>query len=77
MKNYTDSFEETMRERQDRIDSMLKCMLVEASVYALSNNEALPTFSRNEIAKFCGCSKDYIRRIEERALSNVREVMSQ
>ena len=75
MKNYTDKFEESMQERNDRINAMLKCMFVEATLYAMRRNEPLPVFTQREIANFCGCSKDTIRRIEEEALRKIKNIL--
>lgn len=72
----TDSHKETPEEQDARIDSMLNCMVVEASLFALDNMEAPPKFTRQEIADFCGCSKDTIRRIEERALRKMEKELS-
>ena len=76
MKNYTDKFEESMQERNDRINAMLKCMFVEATLYAMRRNEPLPVFTQREIANFCGCSKDHIRRLQESALSTAKELLT-
>jgi len=51
-------------------------MVVEASLFALENMEEPPKFTRQEIADFCGCSKDTIRRIEERALRKMEKELS-
>lgn len=72
-KSFTDSLEETPDEQDARINSMLNCMVVEASLFALANEDAPPYFSRGQIADFCGCSKDTIRRIEESALRKVKK----
>jgi DNA-directed RNA polymerase specialized sigma24 family protein len=75
-KNSTESHKETPEEQDARIDSMLNCMVVEASLFALENMDEPPKFTRQEIADFCGCSKDTIRRIEERALRKMEKELS-
>ena len=71
-KDSTDLFEETQEQWDDRVDAMLRTMIVEAGLYALENEEPPPSFTRDQIGDFCGCSKDSIRRIEEEALRKVR-----
>ena len=66
---------ETPEEQEARIDAMLKTMIVETAIYATENGEDIPLYTRDQIADFCGCSKDTIRRIEEKALARLREVM--
>lgn len=76
MKNRsTDSHKETPEEQDKRIDAMLNCMVIEAALFALDNEEAPPNFTRDQIGDFCGCSKDTIRRIEEKALSKVKKIL--
>ena len=71
----TDSLE-TPEEQDARIDAMLRSMVVESTLHAYENGEDLPRFTREQIADFCGCSKDTIRRIEEKALERLRDLMS-
>ena len=66
---------ETLEEQNNRIDAMLNCMVIEASLFALENEEAPPYFTRDQIADFCGCGKDTIKRIEERALEKVKRLL--
>jgi len=58
------------------VDAMLRCMVIEAGLHSIENLESLPKFSRDQIADFCGCSKDTIRRIEEKALEKLRGLLS-
>jgi DNA-directed RNA polymerase sigma subunit (sigma70/sigma32) len=69
-------YKETAEEQDKRIDAMLNCMVVEAALFALDNEEAPPVFTRDQIGDFCGCSKDTIRRIEERALAKVKRLLA-
>ena len=54
---------------------MLRAMVVETSIYAYENEEDLPAFTREQIGDFIGCSKDTVRRIEEKALQRLREIL--
>lgn len=77
MKSHSiDSPKETLEEQNNRIDAMLNCMVIEASLFALENEEAPPYFTRDQIADFCGCGKDTIKRIEERALEKIKKLLS-
>ena len=76
MKNCTDKFKETAMERDRRINAMLKTMMVEVAFQCAKNGTMPPRFSRQQIADFVGCSKDHIRRIEEKALSKIRAVLA-
>ena len=77
MKNpSTDSPKETPEEQDKRIDAMLNCMVVESALFALDNEEAPPYFTRDQIGDFCGCSKDTIRRIEEKALAKLKKLLA-
>jgi DNA-directed RNA polymerase specialized sigma24 family protein len=58
--------EETPEQKDARINSMLNCMVVEASLFALGHEE---------IADFCGCSRETIRRIEKQALEKLRRLL--
>jgi len=69
----TDSHKETPEQQDKRIDAMLNCMVVEAALFALENEDAPPCFTRDQIGDFVGCSKDTIRRIEESALRKVKK----
>jgi DNA-directed RNA polymerase specialized sigma24 family protein len=72
----TDSLEETPEQQEARINSMLNCMVVEASLFALEHEEEPPKFTNEEIADFCGCSRETIRRIEKQALEKLRGLLS-
>jgi len=54
---------------------MLKSMLLETYIYCIKNNSKYPAFTRDQISDYCGCSKDTIRRIEVKALRNLRSLM--
>jgi DNA-directed RNA polymerase sigma subunit (sigma70/sigma32) len=68
-------YKETAEEQDKRIDAMLNSMVVEASLFALEHEEAPPAFTLDQIGDFCGCGRDTIRRIEERALRKVKKIM--
>ena len=72
----TDSLKETPDQQDARIDSMLNCMVVEASLFALEHEEETPKFTNEEIADFCGCSRETIRRIEKQALEKLKKLLS-
>lgn len=77
MKNpSTDLSKETPEEQDKRIDAMLNCMVVEAALFAMEHEEPPPNFTRDQIGDFCGCSKDTIRRIEEKALAKLKRLLS-
>lgn len=77
MKNHsTDLPKETPEEQDNRIDAMLNCMVVEAALFALDNEEAPPYFTRDQIGDFCGCSKDTIKRIEDKALAKLKRLLA-
>jgi DNA-directed RNA polymerase specialized sigma24 family protein len=72
---YTGSLEETPEQKEARINSMLNCMVVEASLFALEHEEEPPKFTNEEIADFCGCSRETIRRIEKQALEKLKGLL--
>lgn len=71
-----DLLEETPEQKEARINSMLNCMIVEASLFALEHEEEPPKFTNEEIADFCGCSRETIRRIEKQALEKLKGLLS-
>jgi len=50
-------------------------MVVEASLFALEHEEEPPKFTNEEIADFCGCSRETIRRIEKQALEKLKKLL--
>ena len=70
-----DLLEETPEQKEARINSMLNCMIVEASLFALEHEEEPPKFTNEEIADFCGCSRETIRRIEKQALEKLKGLL--
>jgi hypothetical protein len=72
MKNYFGRFE-TRKETEERIEAMLKSLIIETSLYCWVFDKPFPRFTRNQIADYCGCSNDTIRRIEEGALSKLND----
>jgi DNA-directed RNA polymerase sigma subunit (sigma70/sigma32) len=76
MTNYTEpSKSESKVEKESRILAMLKSMILETYIYCLKNGKKYPAFTRDQISDYCGCSKDTIRRIEVKALRNLRSLM--
>lgn len=71
MKNCTDKFKETNEEKARRVDAMLKSMVTESAIYSYVFDEPLPRFTRKQIADYCGCSPDYIERIERSAIRKI------
>lgn len=65
--------DETPEEQADRVDAMLKNMLVESFIFSVENDEDPPEFNTSQIADYCGCGWDTIKRIEEKALRKVKE----
>ena len=76
MSDSTDYYNESRKEREQRIDDMLASMVYESTIYALKNKTAFPRFSRDQIAEYVGCSKDNIRRIEEKTLRKLQRKLS-
>tara|TARA_R110002012_G_scaffold72261_3_gene184791 strand:+ start:2501 stop:2731 length:231 start_codon:yes stop_codon:yes gene_type:complete len=70
MKNYFGRFE-SRKETDERIKAMLRSLVIETSLYCWVFDKPFPRFTRNQIADYCGCSNDTIRRIEENALSKL------
>lgn len=75
-KSHSTESPESQEEQNKRVDAMLRCMVVEAGLHSMENGESPPKFSRDQIADFCGCSKDTIRRIEEKALEKLKGLLS-
>lgn len=76
MTNYTElSDSESKDEKDTRILAMLRSMILETYIFCLKNGTSYPAFSREQISDYCGCSKDTIRRIEVKALRNLRSRM--
>jgi len=77
MNDSSEYYKETGKEQEQRIDDMLASMVYESTMYALKNKTPFPRFSRDEIAEYVGCSKDNIRRIEEKTLRKLQRKLSQ
>jgi DNA-directed RNA polymerase sigma subunit (sigma70/sigma32) len=77
MNDSSDYYKETGKEQEQRIDDMLASMVYESTIYALKNKTPIPRFSRDEIAQYVGCSKDNIRRIEEKTLRKLQRKLAQ
>lgn len=68
---------ETAKEKEDRIDAMLRTMIVESSLFALEHEEAPPEFTLRQIADFVGCGQDTIKRIQDTALRKLEKKLLQ
>jgi len=77
MSDSSDYYKETKKEQEQRIDDMLASMVYETTLYSLKHKIPFPRFSRDEIAEYVGCSKDNIRRIEEKTLRKLQRKLSQ
>lgn len=76
MTNFTEpSKSETKDQKEHRILAMLKSMILETYIFSVKNGTKYPAFTRDQISDYCGCSKDTIRRIEVKALRNLRSLM--
>lgn len=74
MKNCTDKCKEDNKEKAERVSAMMKSMIFETAIYCYKNDLPLPRYTRQQIADYCGCSKDYIKRLHDSALSNIKSV---
>lgn len=68
---------ETTKEQSQRIEAMLETMVFEAKLKAMKEDEPIKRFSTQEIADFCGCSRNTIQRIEKSALNKIKSVLRQ
>lgn len=66
---------ETSAERDERVDCMLREMVVLEGLESLSEERPPRTFTLEEIGDFVGVTQETIRRFEERALREVRNLM--
>jgi hypothetical protein len=57
MKIYTDSFKENNVERAERVNAMLKSMIIETALFCYIHDKPIPKFTREQISEYCGCSK--------------------
>ena len=73
MKNYFGRFE-SRKEYEERLEAMMKSLILETALYCFVFDKPFPRFTRNQIADYCGCSNDTIRRIEEDALSKLEKI---
>ena len=62
---------ESQRERGERINTMLQLMACEASLTEKETGRVLQ-YSHKEIADFCGCDTMSIKKIESNALKKLR-----
>ena len=66
---------ETEQQMQRRIDLMLREMVVDEALDAMENEREPKIFTLEEIADFIGVSFKTVARIEEKALTNLRNKM--
>lgn len=72
MKNCTDKCKEDNSEKAKRVNAMLKSMILETAIFCYKHDLPLPAYTRQQIADYCGCSKDYIKRLHDSALSKIK-----
>ena len=77
MKIYSDSFKENNVERADRVNAMLKSMIIETALFCYIHDKPIPKFTREQISEYCGCSKDYIGRIHDSALRKIKSATAE
>ena len=66
---------ETSPERDKRVDCMLREMVVLECLESMSEERPPRTFTLEEIGDFVGVHQETIRRWEERALREIRNLM--
>ena len=68
---------ESPKQTDQRIDSMLREMVVEEALAALEEGRDPRSHTLQEIADFSGVGFETMRRIEKAALSNLKKIMLQ
>ena len=71
----TDSFDETRSQYEDRIDSLLREMVVEEAIGAMADDRAVRAFSLQEISDYVGLGVTTLFAIEQEALKKFRNIM--
>jgi hypothetical protein len=71
----TDSYDETRSQYEDRIDSLLREMVVEEALGAMEDDRPPRSFSLNEIADYLGLGFATLRNVEQEALNNFKDLM--
>lgn len=71
----TDSFDETRSQYEDRIDSLLREMVVEEAIGAMADDRAVRSFSLQEISDYVGLGVATLFAIEQEALKKFRNIM--
>lgn len=71
----TDSFDETRSQYEDRIDSLLREMVVEEAIGAMADDRAVRSFSLQEISDYVGLGVTTLFAIEQEALKKFRNIM--
>lgn len=56
---------------------MLETMVFEAKLKSLRDKEPIKEHTAQEVADFCGCSRNTIQRIEKSALDKIKLVLIQ
>ena len=71
----TDSFDETRSQYEDRIDSLLREMVVEEAIGAMADDRAVRSFSLQEISDYVGLGVTTLFALEQEALKKFRNIM--
>jgi DNA-directed RNA polymerase sigma subunit (sigma70/sigma32) len=66
---------ETEKDKNRRIDCLLREMVIEEALGAIEDNRLHQSFTLQEIADFVGVGKDTIDRIESKALRKLQNKM--
>lgn len=71
----TNSYNETRDQYEERIDSLLRDMVVEEALASLASGEDPRSFSLQEIADHVGLGFATLRNVEQAALNNFKKLM--
>jgi len=71
----TGSFNETRAQYEERVDSLLREMVVEEALGALEEDRNPKAFTLMEISGFLGIGFETARRMEREAMSNFKNLM--
>jgi hypothetical protein len=71
----TDSFNETRSQYEERVDSLLREMVVEEALGALEDDRDPRSFPLQEIADYLGLGFATLRNVEREALNNFKKLM--
>ena len=71
----TESFNETRSQYEERIDSLLRDMVVEEALGAMEGDRPPRSFALQEIADYLGLGFATLRNVEREALNNFKNLM--